>query len=342
MSRDDALAPAARRRPTINDIARLAGVSKKTVSRIINQSPSVSAETREKVVSIIAEQGFSPDPQARGLAFRKSFLIGLIYDNPNAQFIVSIQYGILDGLRGSGFELVVRPCDRDGPTFLADVRTFIERQRLFGVVILPPVAENEALVAMLDQLDCPYVRVASAELDVAANTIWSNDRTAAAEVAAHLVALGHRRIAAIRGPQGFRSAHERWTGFRDELARRGVDLTENRVAVGGYTFESGDAAAEMLLALDPPPIAIFAANDEMAAGVYQAANLRGIAIPGDLSVIGFDDSPMALTTVRWPIREIGRIAADLLLTRPLAGAADERAPMQPRLIVRGSTAPPSS
>src|SRR3954466_8270024 len=119
-----------RRRPTINDIARLAGVSKKTVSRVINASPYVQKETRERIEAVIAEHGYAPDPQARGLAFRRSFLIGLVYHNPNPQYVENMRRGLLDGLKGSGFELVVHPYDRASATFLDDLRGFVERQKL--------------------------------------------------------------------------------------------------------------------------------------------------------------------------------------------------------------------
>ena len=112
------------------------------MSRVINNSPSVREETREQVNDIIARIGFRPDPQARGLAFRRAFLFGLIYDNPNAQYIVNMQAGALDALRGTGMELVVHPCDRNGGNFLDDIREFIEVQRLAGVILLPPIAED--------------------------------------------------------------------------------------------------------------------------------------------------------------------------------------------------------
>lgn len=335
-----------KRRPTINDIARIAKVSKKTVSRVINQSPLVSDDTRDKVNAVIDELGFVPDPQARGLAFRRSFLIGLIYDNPNAQFIVTSQYGILDGLRGSGFELIVYPCDRGSPSLFADVKAFVERQRLFGVVLLPPVSENEALIDLLRKLDCAYVRVASAALEEPPHMVASNDQIGTAEAAAHLIALGHRRIAVIEGPAGYRSARERLTGFRDEIARAGLEMPPEYVVQGGYTFDSGVACAERLLALDPRPTAIFASNDEMAAGVYHVAYVRGLRIPEDLSVIGFDDTPLAarmwppLTTVRWPIRDMGRQAAELLLFQAKARQRWQQPAFEARLSLRASTAPP--
>ncbi|HVK79115.1 MAG TPA: LacI family DNA-binding transcriptional regulator, partial [Verrucomicrobiae bacterium] len=153
------------KKPTINDVARLAGVSKKTVSRVINQSPFVKEETRENINRIIAEIGFSPDPQARGLAFRRSFLIGLVYDNPNPQYVVNMQLGMLDAMRGSGYELVVHPCNRGNPTFLADFRRFIERQKLSGVVLTPSVSEDDRVKTILDEIGCAYIRIASVPVD---------------------------------------------------------------------------------------------------------------------------------------------------------------------------------
>src|SRR6185312_7574675 len=137
---------------TINDVARLAGVSKKTVSRVINDSPSVNAATRERVQAVMAEVDYEPDPQARGLAFRRAFLIGLVYDNPNPQYVVQMQDGALDALRGSGFELVVHPCERDSPGFVAGVRGFIERQKLHGVILTPPVSEDPVLAQAIGHL----------------------------------------------------------------------------------------------------------------------------------------------------------------------------------------------
>src|ERR1700761_5668219 len=176
-------------RATINDIARLAGVSKKTVSRVINQSPFVREETRARIDAVIQQIGYVPDPQARGLAFRRSFLIGLGYDNPNAQYIVNSQEGVLDALRGSGFELVVHPCDRQTEDFVSGVRRFVERQKLHGVILLPPVSENQELASMLEDIDCQFVRIASVRLDNTPRLIVSNDREAAAEVGDHLVGL---------------------------------------------------------------------------------------------------------------------------------------------------------
>ncbi|MCS6627347.1 LacI family DNA-binding transcriptional regulator [Roseibacterium beibuensis] len=335
---------------TINDIARLAEVSKKTVSRVINNSPFVKEETRKRVEAIIAEHGFTPDPQARGLAFRRSFLVGMIYDNPSPNYVVNMQQGVLDAVRGSGLELVVHPCNRAADNFLTDVRAFVVRQKLFGVVMPPSVSEDDRVVAILKDADCPYVRIASVSLDEPACMVVTHDSRGAAEAARHLAELGHRRVAFISGPDTFRSSHERGQGFRDGLAEHGLRLDDGYVRQGAYTFESGVEAARSLLAMPEPPTAIFAGNDEMAIGVMKAARDAGLDVPRDLSIVGFDDLPMAsrvwpnLTTVRLPIRDMGRMAAEKLTARSrgLDPATLVQPEVDPSLVVRDSTAAPAA
>ena len=345
-SRADAASDQSRRRPTINDIARLAEVSKKTVSRVINESPFVKEETRERVSAIMKELAYEPDPQARGLAFRRSFLVGFIYDNPNPQYVVNAQQGILDGLKGSGLELAVRPCDRASPTFIEEMRGFVQRQKLFGVILFPSVSEDAVLAELLQDLDCPYVRVASVSLDESDSMLVTNDEIGAAQAARHLAELGHRHIGHITGPLSFRSAHERRRGFADGLAERGITLDDAWVKEAAYTFESGVDRARELLAQTPAPTAIFTGNDEMALGVYQAARDAGLTIPDDLSIVGYDDAPIAarvwpaLTTVRLPIRDMGRIAARKLLRQEGVESADADEAVSPTLVVRASTGPP--
>ena len=160
----------------------------------------------------------------------------------------------------------------------------------------------------------------------------SNDRQAVAEVASYLQSLGHQRIGYIAGPRGFMSARERREGFVEALEKRGLRIPEAMIVEGGYTYESGLAGAEILLSRSPRPTAIFASNDEMAAGVYRAARDLGLDVPRDLSVVGFDDGPIAgrlsppLTTVRLPIRDIGRMAAGKLI------APDPTCPSRGRLV----------
>jgi LacI family transcriptional regulator len=339
---------AGERKHTINDIARLANVSKKTVSRVINDSPFVHADTRTRIAEIMKRVGYTPDPQARALAFRRSFLIGLVYDNPNAPYVMNVQEGALGGLRRLGFELVVHPSDRHSPEFLNDVKQVVARQKLDGVIILPPVSENGDLAEMLTAINCPYIRIISAPLDAPENLVLSMDRESTAEIAEHLAKLGHTRIAMISGPNSYRSSHERVHGFREGLKLRGLPLPAENIVEGAYTFESGAACAELLLSRSPRPTAIFAGNDETAAGVYRTAYLRGLKIPDDLTVIGFDDSPLAsrlcpsLTTMRQPIREMGRIAGDKLVAKITKSTLPtaESTTFFPHLIVRESSGRP--
>jgi LacI family transcriptional regulator len=335
------------RRMTINDVARLANVSKKTISRVINNSPLLKQETRERVLKIIEEVGYQPDPQARGLAFRRSFLVALIYDNPNAQYVIDMQQGIIDVIRGSGFELVVYPCHRRHPTFLSDIKKFVERQRLAGVVLPPSVSEDEELIKLFEEISCPYARIASVSLDLPTRMVVTHDHKGAGEAARHLADLGHQVIGHISGPSTFRSAHERHRGLIQGLSDRGLSLDERYHIEGGYTFESGIICAKHLLALTPRPTAIFAGNDEMAAGVYRAAHEAGLDIPGDLSVVGFDDSPIVskvwppLTSVKLPIRDMGAIAARKLLAQITEAPAEQDISVSPVLVVRQSTSIPA-
>ncbi len=338
-----------RKKATINDVASLARVSKKTVSRVINNSPSVREETRDQVNDIITRIGFRPDPQARGLAFRRAFLVGLVYDNPNAQYIVNMQMGALDSMRGSGMELVVHPCDRNSDNFMEDVREFIEVQRLAGVILLPPIAEDRRLIALMEELDVPLIRVTARpgeENDPPIRTpqIVSRDRAGCAMGAEHLAQLGHTRIGYVSGNILYPSAHERRAGFDEGLARHGLGITAEFDEEGDYSFESGLEAVRKMLRHASPPTAIICANDQMAAGAYHAAYEMGVNIPRDLTVLGFDDADVAtriyppLTTIRLPTRDMARMAVDMLLDPEQARS---NLVFDASLMVRGSTAPPS-
>src|SRR6478736_5240904 len=333
--------------PTINDVAHAAGVSKKTVSRVINRSPLLNDDTRKRVLGVIEELGYVPNPQARALALRRNFLIGLIHDNPNAQMVLNVQQGILEVLRQTEFELIVRPVDRGSPTMLQDIRQFLERQRPYGVMLLPPISENDGLAGLCEEIGCRYVRMGSAVLDEAEHMVASNDREAVREAVGFLVEAGHRCIGLVEGPKGFRSAHERLLGFKDALQQAALPFEDSLVAQGNYTFDSGVKAAEQLLDHAPRPTAIFASNDEMAAGVLHAARQRGMEVPRDLSIIGFDDTPIAghiwppLTTVRWPITTMARAAAQKLVVGE--DRTDEgQSLFLSTLIRRASVAPPDS
>ena len=331
-------------RATINDIARIAKVSKKTVSRVINDSPLVKPRTRAVVKAIIAELGYSPDPQARALALRRSFLVGLVYDNPSPQYVVNMQRGILDALEETDFQLVLRPVSRTDENYPGRLRQFVQHHKPFGLILPPSVSEDDDLIEMLREHDVDYVRIASGMLDTPSRMILTHDSEGAAQAARHLCALGHERIAHIHGPESFRSAHERRGGFQRALQEDGRALMPDLTIEGGYTFDSGLQAMERLLYRKQRPTAVFAGNDEMATGAYVAVRKAGLRIPEDVSIVGFDDTPIAgrlwpaLTTVRLPIREMGRAAAGLLLEQAAGAEREEVISFTPEIVVRESTA----
>ncbi len=333
---------------TISDVARLAGVSKKTVSRVVNNEAMVSALTREKVQKVIAETGFAPNPQARALAFRRSFLVGLVYDNPNPQYVVNMQRGVLDALEDTDYQLVLQPCDRTSADYPDRILSFVAMHRPQGLILTPSVSEDPTLTAVLRDQGCDYVIIASVPLDTPQRNIRTRDRDGGRLAAEHLAQLGHRHIGHIRGPHSFKSSGERLDGFREGLAAHGVELSDHNIVTGAYNYVSGVEAGRALLSRPDRPTAIFTGNDEMAIGVYVAAREAGLQIPEDLSVIGFDDTPISeriwppLTTIRSPIREIGKIAARLLVERqdPEFSQLEDHLSYELDLMVRQSTSAP--
>ena len=272
---------------------------------------------------------YVPDPlKARGLAFRRSFLIGLVYDNPNAQYIVNMMEGALDGLRDSDYELVVHPCDRHSSSFITGVRRFVERQKLRGVILLPPISENEELIAALKDTGCDYVRVSYALLDEPARMLISNDRQAVAEVASYLQSLGHQRIGYITGPRGFMSTRERREGFVEALERRGLTLPADLIVEGGYTYDPALAGADVLLSRSAPD-----------GHLRQQRRDGGWRLPCRARPRPRDSArPVDRRLRRWPdrrapgatahnrataMRDIGRLAAAKLIAPVATGAADD-------------------
>ncbi len=301
--------------PTINDVAAMAGVSKKTVSRFINKSPLMSAATREKVSAAIDQLGYVPNPQARALALRRNFIIALLHDNPNGQTVLNFQKGVLSAIKDTELALAVRPVDRTSADLLVDIETFLTKQRPLGVLILPPISERDEIFDLCKRLDIAYIRVGSTILDEHARCVASNDREIVHQMVAALIKCGHTRIGFVRGPEGFRSPLERENGFLDALREAGLKPDLSLMENGSYRFESGLRAGMSLLERADRPSAIFASNDEMASGVLHAAHSLGISVPGELDIVGFDDTATAshvwppLSTIHWPIEEMGRLAA---------------------------------
>jgi LacI family transcriptional regulator len=305
--------------PTIDDVAAAAGVSIRTVSRVLNKSPKVNAETRLRIETAIAALRFRPSLRARGLAMRRSFLIGLIHNDRNALVLDSIQRGIVACAAERSYEVIVHPTPVQVDAAIADVLAFVERSRVDGLVVMPPISNLDGLAAALREAQVPAVALSSVPIDGFTGVIVSEERDAGALVARHLLDLGHRRLGLVNGPAAVASAQQRRIGFLDEVARQaGAEVAE---APGDYDFPSGVVAAEQLLDLARPPTAIFAANDIMAAGVLKVAARRGIAVPAQLSVVGFDGSILtrmltpALTSVLRPFGDMAAAAAEQLIAR---------------------------
>lgn len=333
------------KRPTINDVARLSGVSKRTVSRVINGATNVGATTREKIEQVINELGFSPDKQARGLAASRSYLLGLIYDNPDALYIDQVQRGVLNVCSRQGYELVVHPCEYHSANFTQNCIQFVQRSNIDGVVILPPVSESKELASAMRAQGVHYVRMASVDLDDHANIVVSDDRAALSDLARYLVSLGHRDIAVITGPRGYYSSIERLEGFCNTLKELGVKVPDSHIIEGRNSYESGIQCARALLIQAQRPQVIFANNDEMAAGVLKVAHEMGIRVPEDLSVAGFDDNLLAarvipsLTTVQRPVMAMASLAAQKIISK-IEGRETEVTEdylVKPHLIIREST-----
>ncbi len=304
---------------TIDDVAALAGVSIKTVSRVVNNEPNVRPVTREKVEAAIASLNYRPNLSARSLAGNRSYLLGLVYGHPGAHYVLDIQEGVLEICRPQGYELVVHPASHRDPQLLNEVCELILEKRVDGVMLTPPISDNMEVINKLRSLNIPFVRVAPTEEKHLSPFVETNDEEASYDMTCQLIALGHRRIGFICGHSDHRAISLRYEGYKAALVENKLALNESLIALGDNSFESGEACARALLQSKQPPTAIFAANDDMAAGVIMVAHQMGIEIPGQLSVAGFDDTPVAhqiwpsLTTIRQPIRQMAKKATDLLL-----------------------------
>lgn len=310
-----------RARSTIKQVSELAGVSFKTVSRVLNREKHVGADTRRRVEDAMAALNFRPSAAARVLAGSRSFQIALLYDNPSPHYIFHLQVGAQERCGELGYRLLLQPVDSDAKDLVRQVEGLIDEVRLDGLILSSPVTEALPLVDALSARGVPFARVSPGKRPGASLAVAMDDEAAVGELIDHLVQLGHRRIGHITGPSNHSSAADRLRGFRRALRRNRVPFDPGLVAGGDYTFASGRAAAARLLGLLDPPSAIFAGNDEMAAGVIAMAHERDLSVPDALSVVGFDDSPIAqavwppLTTIFQPVRGLAYAATDLLLGR---------------------------
>ena len=330
-------------------MARGAGVSIKTVSRVLNHESNVSPHTRERVEHAIALLHYRPNMAARGLAGARTYLIGLLVDEASEGYLGGVQRGATERCRRDGFHLMVEPVATGAPDSAAQVRDLVADLRLEGVILTPPVCDDLLVLAALDACCTPYVRIAPGCEPGRAAHVEVDDQAAAAEMTRLLISLGHHELGFICGPPTHLAALRRHDGFLSALGDAGLLRRAEWDVQGDFSFASGLAAAHAMLAEPSRPTAIFAGNDDMALGVLAAAQRLGLSTPAQVSIAGFDDTPAAqrvwppLTTVRQPILEMGHAAADLLITQ----AAREREPLaavrrfECTLQVRESVAPPS-
>jgi LacI family transcriptional regulator len=334
------------KRITIIDVAALAGVSTKTVSRVLNGEPHVKDAVRDRVREAVRTLDYHPNVMAQGLARQRSHLIGLVYENPSPSYVVELQMGVLDRLRGERYRMVVLPV-QSVADHADEVVGLLRSAAVDGVVLAPPASDSRNILDELVGIGMPFARIAPTLWPDIAPGIVVDDVAAAQEIAAHVLSAGHRRIGIIKGDATHSATQARMAGYARAFADAGVAIDPARVVDGMFTFDSGFAGAQQLLTAAERPTAILAQNDDMAVGALMAARALGIDVPGALSIVGFDDSEVAriawprITTIRQPVFEMAVSATTLLLAqlggKPVAPITSH----DHRLVLRDSVAPPA-
>ena len=331
---------AAGRRPSIRDVARLADVSYQTVSRVLNDHPSVRPETRQRILEVMEQLQYRPNLAARALVTSRSHTIGILAAGSSMYGPASSIAAIEAAARSRGYWVSTANIDPTDPQSIPEGLAHLMAQSIEGlVVIAPQVRVFRALAAQ--QLDIPYVTLQSTDLD--ADHTLSVDQVAGARLATkHLINQGHRQIYHLAGPQDWIEAEARMRGFLAEMSAS--DIPTTAPILGDWTAEFGYYAGRELLSVRDFT-AIFSSNDQMALGLIHAIRDEGLDVPRDISIVGFDDIPEAahfwppLTTVRQDFAELGRRCVELLLGHVGADGEPAMATIVPELVVRGSTGP---
>jgi LacI family transcriptional regulator len=329
-------------RATIRDVSRVAEVSIKTVSRVLNNEKYVTAETRARVEEVMAQLSFQPSSAARALKGHRSHQIAIICDNPSPWYVYEVQHGIRARCEQDRVRMIAQPYDRGSPTLLEDIVSLVDQVHPDGLVLTPPACDDARVLQELLRRQVAFVRVQPGVRVDVTSSVFIDNESAAYDMTSHLLGLGHKRIGFIVGDRGYAASEHRLNGYTRALAEAGLHFDLELVQQGYFDFRSGVAAAELLLSVADPPTAIFASNDDMAAGALATAHRLGISVPASLSVAGFDDTAFAsivwpaLTTIRQPVRALAEAAADLLLAPPLV---TEGRQIPYELIIRDSTGP---
>jgi LacI family transcriptional regulator len=328
------------------EIAKEAGVSTTTVSKVLNEQPGVGASTRVRVRELIDRRGYVQNHAARHLRKGQSFLIDLVIMRLEGGYDIGIMHGIQDALEDTGYRLVVFSTNENEASERLWLRRLLD-QSTDGVLLLLPYEQLGLANTLLGQ-KIPFVAIGDRNEPTTAfptvgSTIWLGGYTATE----YLISLGHRRIGIITFPLHLTTSRARLAGSREAMERAGVPIDPALICEGSYLLGDGVEQTKYLLDLPNPPTAIFAGNDAQAAGVYQVLYERNIRVPEDVSVIGFDDvmytaqmSP-PLTTIRQPLAEIGKMAVNMLL-RLIGGEKLEsnHVELSTSLVVRQSCAEP--
>jgi LacI family transcriptional regulator len=329
-------------RSNIRDVAARAGVAVKTVSRVLNGHPYVSADTRARVEEAMAALDFRPSVAARILSGAKSNQIALIYDNHSPFYMFQIQTGCWEFCKQNNIRLLAQPVDVADPQVGEQVRGLVTETHVDGIILSSPVTDCDSVLRALETMNIPFVRISPGTNHALTSSVFMDDAQAADDMTTHLINYGHRRIGFIKGHPNHMSSDDRLNGYRRALSRAGISYESALVCEGEFDFESGVRAAEQFLSMEDRPTAIFASNDDMAAGVLAVAHDRGISLPDQLSVAGFDDTTLArtvwppLTTIHQPMAELARTATEILI----AGGDINHRRLPHTLVERASVAPP--
>lgn len=349
------------RNSTIYDVAAAAGVSIKTVSRVLRGESKVSPETRERVRVVMRELSYAPHPSARNLASNVPSVIGLVTSSPTdflaarvgSEYRMSLQTGALAAALPLGFALRLVPVDLASAAIADELVALVRTGSVGGYLLAPPAAEMRQLLDRLALAEVSFAVVNTSDAPEGCTAVTAAERDALRQMVTRILEFGHHRIAFIGGREGTYATEQRLAGYKDALAMHGLPFDPGLLALMETSvFEEGKVAGTRLLSLANRPTAIVACTDDCAAGVIAAAHERGLTIPDDLSVTGFDDLALAqkvwppLTTVRHPIERIVELATRRLITQ-LQPRRRDIAPLPTRieipceLVMRGSLGPPA-
>jgi LacI family transcriptional regulator len=299
-----------------------------TVSRVINGESNVRDSTRSKVESSIDKLGYAPNEAARVLAGARHVQLAMLYCKPSA-YISDFLFGGMDRARKNNAQIVAEKCEDDHDAVKAVKR--LQLGGIDGVILPPPLGDSNRLLDVLEASDTPTVVVSARPLRDNLSAVSIDEYKAAQAMTRHIISLGHQRIGFIKGDPHQYASEYRLAGYRDAIRAAGLDDAPELQVPGLFTYRSGLEAADLLLDLDVVPTAIFASNDVMAAATIAVAHRRGLSVPGDLSVCGFDDTAIAvmiwpeLTTIHQPIADLSRAATDLLVKKVRARQSGSKA-----------------